>query len=160
MRLLLDTNVLLLLIVGTLQPKAIGRKRLQDFDDEDFAIVAEWAQNTPSHISTPHILTEVSNWLGSGKQLWIEGGTKHLAAYIARLDEIYVPARNLVTDPEFHLLGLADSAIHHLADRATRVISVDYHLCNRLALKGVDVLNPATSERRNETAPRRTPPAA
>lgn len=142
MRLLLDTNVLLLLIAGTLKPNVIGRKRLQDFDEEDFAIVAQCAQSTPNHVSTPHILTEVSNLLGSGKQLWVKGGTEHLAEYIAMLDEIYVPANDLVTCPEFHMLGLADTAIHYLADTAMRVISMDYHLCNRLTLKGVDVINP------------------
>ena len=145
MRLLLDTNVLLLLIAGTLRPGIIGQKRLQNFDEEDFALVANLAQSTSSHVSTPHILTEVSNFLGSGKQLLVEGGSNYLANYIALLDEIHVPARDLVTCAEFHTLGLTDAAIHQLADTATHVISVDFHLCNRLALKGVDVVNPRHS---------------
>lgn len=142
MRLLLDTNVLLLVVVGSLKPEKVGGRRLEAFDMDDFALVAGLAVKTPKHISTPHILAEVSNYLGSGDQKLVDGGTRFLAEYISRLEEIFVPAQKVITSPEFHALGLTDAAIHHLADTATRVVSVDYHLCNRLSQKGVETVNP------------------
>lgn len=142
MRLLLDTNVLLLFIVGSVKIQAVGTKRLQAFDRVDFDLVAHLAMETPNHISTPHILAEVSNFLGSGQQQFVEGGAVAFAQYIALLHEIHVPAQDVVASPEFHALGLTDAAIYHLAGSDTRVVSVDYHLCNRLAASGVEAINP------------------
>lgn len=143
MRLLLDTNVLLLWIVGLLKPSLIGtHRRLKDFDGDDFVLVNQLATQVPQHISTPHILAEVSNFLGSGPQQMVAGGTSALADYIVLLDEIYTPARDIAATPEFHALGLTDAAIHHLAQSDIRVISMDFHLCNRLAEKGIEAINP------------------
>ena len=143
MRLLLDTNVLLLVIVGQLKPSLIGtHRRLKDFDQDDFVLVDQLSAQTLQHISTPHILAEVSNFLGSGSQELVDGGTSAMADYIAVLDEIYAPARDLAATIEFHALGLTDAAIYHLAQSDTRVISMDFHLCNRLAAKEIDVINP------------------
>jgi hypothetical protein len=142
LRLLLDTNVLLLFIVGSLKLQAVGTKRLQAFDLDDFDIVVRLALENSKHISTPHVLAEVSNFLGSGRQQFVEGGTVALAAYVASPEEIHVPARDVAITPEFHALGLTDAAIHLLAGSGTRVVSVDFHLCNRLAAKGVEAINP------------------
>ncbi|MGQ0566351.1 MAG: hypothetical protein ACT4OK_14945 [Gemmobacter sp.] len=142
MRLLLDTNVLLLFIAGSVKMQAVGTKRLQAFDLYDFDIVARLALESSDHISTPHVFAEVSNFLGSGRQQFVEGGTVALAKYIAVLNEIHVPARQVAINPEFHALGLTDAAIHYLAGSDTRVVSVDFHPCNRLAAKGIDAINP------------------
>ena len=142
MRLLLDTNVLLLLLVGLLRPDRIGGKRLEPFIQADFQIIANWAAEIPVHISMPNILTEASNFLGDGKQELVSGGRCALAKYIVGLEEIYLPSRSIVAGPEFMRLGLTDAAIHSLADKDVCVVSVDHHLCNRLGLKGVDVRNP------------------
>lgn len=142
MRLLLDSNVLLLLIVGSIRSDRIGGKRLREFDDADFSLVAKLASEASGHVSTPNILTEVSNLLGSGPQQLVEGGVAELAVYVAGLDEIYEPSRRLIALPEFDALGLTDTGIFWLADSNTRVVSVDHHLCGRLIKKGVDVINP------------------
>jgi hypothetical protein len=142
LRLLLDTNVLLLFIVGTLKPAAIGGKRLRDCDLDDFHLVENLAARTPAHTSTPHVLAEVSNFLGSGRQELVSGGTDFLAEYILLLEEIFVPAKEVVGTAEFSALGLTDAAIYQLASSETRVVSMDFHLCNRLASKGVEVINP------------------
>jgi hypothetical protein len=142
LRLLLDTNVLLLWIVGEVKPAAIGGKRLTEFDIDDFTLVKSLAVQVPNHISTPHILSEVSNFLGAGHQQLVPGGNGFLAQYIGVLQEVYVPAREIVVTPEFYSLGLTDAAILHIIQSDTRVVSVDFHLCNRLTAKGVDVVNP------------------
>ncbi len=143
MRLLLDTNVLVLWIAGNLQPSLIGQhRRLREYDDDDFTIVDELARQYDNHISTPHILTEVSNLLGAGPQQMVAGGTDILNTYIARLDEIYTPAKTLAVMPEMVALGLADTAVFHLGAAGIQIISMDFHLCNRLQQKGVSAVNP------------------
>jgi hypothetical protein len=145
LRLLLDTNVLLLLIAGQSDPRAIGGKKLKNFDLQDFRLVQSVAQSSRRHISTPHILTEVSNHLGDERQPLVTGGSIEFAQYINALEEIHVPARALILVPEFHALGLTDTAIFHLVETDTKVVSVDFHLCNRLEAKGIKVVNPRNS---------------
>ena len=143
MRLLLDANVLLLWIVGSLNSALVGNhRRLSSFDSDDFALVEGLAAQISHHISTPHVLTEVSNHLGSGPQQMVRDGTAALDAYIANLDEILISAKIVAANPEFHALGLTDATILHFSGADIRVVSTDFHLCNRLAAKGVDVINP------------------
>lgn len=143
MRLLLDTNVLVLWIAGNLQPSLIGQhRRLQAYDEDDFTIVDILARRFEDHISTPHILTETSNLLGSGPQQMVAGASDALNEYIARLDEIYTPAKTIAAMPEMLALGLADSAVYHLGAADIQIVSMDFHLCNRLHQKGVDAVNP------------------
>ena len=91
MRLLLDTNVLLLLVVGLLRRDRIGGKRLEKFTDGDFLKVAGWAAEFPKHVSLPNILTETANLLGDARQELVLGGLEALATYVSKLDEVYVP---------------------------------------------------------------------
>lgn len=143
MRLLLDTNVLVLWIAGRLQPRLIGtHRKLRDFDEDDFAIVDLLASQSANHVSTPHILTETSNHLGAGNQQIGVGVCEALNEYIAYLDEIYTPAKTIAALPEMLALGLADAAVFHLSEAKIKVISMDFHLCNRLHQKGVDAVNP------------------
>ena len=147
MRLLLDTNVLVLLIVGSLSTDLIGQKaKLKNFDLDDFVLVARIAREATSHISTPNVLTEVSNHLGSGKQQLVPGGLEEFAKFVFLLDEFHFPSNEIVRMPEFNSLGLTDAGILRLADDKTCVVSVDFHLCNRLAGKGVDVINPRNAQ--------------
>ena len=142
MKLLLDTNVLLLLLVGLLRADRIGGKRLEKFTSDDFRRVLEWAAEYPKHISLPNILTEASNFLGDSKQELVKGGQGALAKYIATLEEVYVPSLDVVWGAAYGAIGLTDAAILYLADFKICVVSVDYNLCNRLALEGVEVRNP------------------
>ena len=142
MKLLLDTNVLLLFLIGLLRPDRVGGRRLDRFILDDFYRVADWADEVSAHVSLPNILTEASNLLGDAKQELVDGGRTALAKYIATLDEIYVPSRRIAGGSEFIDFGLTDAAILYIANNRIRVVSVDHHLCNRLSLKGVDVRNP------------------
>lgn len=141
MKLLLDTNVLLLLIVGLHRPAAIGGKRLTEFDQLDFDLVLGVAKAHPVHISTPHILAEVSNFVGSGNQQLVPGGAAALARYIHGLEEIIRPALDIVLMPEYEALGLTDTGVLLMADKQVKVVTVDFHLCNRLVGRGIDAIN-------------------
>ncbi|MFM2389759.1 MAG: hypothetical protein RLZZ437_1314 [Pseudomonadota bacterium] len=143
MRLLLDTNVLVLFIVGSIRPEEIGKaKRIQEFDRDDFDLIAHFASQTREHISTAHVLAETSNFIGSGYQEITKGACEALGEYVTKLSEIPFPAKEIVSTEEYRLLGLTDAAVLLLSEGNTRVISTDFHLCNRLTAKGVDAVNP------------------
>lgn len=143
MRLLLDTNLLVLWIVGLARPDSVGtHRRLRSFDIDDFVIVDKLARETKSHVSTPHVLAETSNLLGSGHQQIVSGCAGALNRYIGQLDEVFTPAKTLAEIPEMLELGLTDTAIYHLGQDDVLVASADFHLCSRLSGKGVHVVNP------------------
>lgn len=61
----LDTNILLLYFVGLLDPQAIPKfKRTDTFVVEDYYTLLAVLQFVSKPITTPNILTEVSNLLG------------------------------------------------------------------------------------------------
>lgn len=63
---LIDTNLLVLLLVGTYDRNRVERtKRIRDrFRAEDFDILTAVLNQFETQVTTPHILTETSNLLG------------------------------------------------------------------------------------------------
>ena len=62
--LLIDTNLLLLLLVGKLNPSLIKTEKITDsqgFDEADFKQLRDFASQFQKLVTTPHILTKVSN---------------------------------------------------------------------------------------------------
>lgn len=65
----IDTNLFVLFLVGTLDPGKIGtHRRLQSFLREDFTILSAIIRRFKKIYSTPNIMTEISNLIGSGRQ--------------------------------------------------------------------------------------------
>lgn len=94
------------------------------------------------HVSTPNILTETSNLIGSGKQQLCKGACRALGAYIANLQEVYVPSKNILQDPLFEVFGLADASLYDLARyRGDHIFTADGPLYGRLTHAGVSVSN-------------------
>src|SRR5437667_6470122 len=59
---LVDSNILLLLLVGNFNRRLISKfKRTQTFDEQDYDILVDLLANFGSIHTTPHVLTEVSN---------------------------------------------------------------------------------------------------
>jgi hypothetical protein len=62
--LLLDTNLLLLLLVGSLDPSLIQKEKVtanQGFDETDFNQLRDFVSQFQKLVATPHILTEVKS---------------------------------------------------------------------------------------------------
>ena len=99
-----------------------------------------------SFLTTPHILTEVSNLAnslqGPHKREWY----LNLATLIASeqetvvLREKWTPAVELAGMPEFVAFGITDAALANLSSEAL-VITEDYRLSGVLNGQGIDVLN-------------------
>ncbi len=139
---LLDTNLLLLLLIGSFERQRIGSfKRTDRFTEEDFDILISLISSFKSILTTPHLLTEVNSLAnslsGDLKQSWYS----HFAAQTKALTiEVWKPASEIMEQPSFHLFGLADAALHQLAAE-TLVITEDFPLSGFLRKQGFDVLN-------------------
>lgn len=139
--LLLDTNVLLLFLVGTTAPGKVGGKRLEAFDLDDLRRVQQFYKKSTYHITLPNILTETSNLIGSGKQELVANGAMLLATFCSVVDEVYVPSKSVVLLPQYEKLGLTDAAILKLSERKIKILTVDHELAGRIVRAGGDAIN-------------------
>ena len=111
----LDSNLLLLLTVGTFEPRTlINFKRLSGFSISDLRLLQDLA-STRSLTVTPHSLTEVSNLANSLPETARLGFLNYFASFITRVSEHFVHADVLSSDRSFRLFGLTDAAICELA---------------------------------------------
>jgi hypothetical protein len=95
--LLVDTNVLVLYVVGNLDLDLIAKhKRTEKFIAEDYHLLDRFLRQFKTLITTPNVLTEVSNMVA---QIGGETETKLrviLGALVKAFDERYVPSMRLV----------------------------------------------------------------
>ena len=143
--LLLDTNVLLVLVVGRHSEDLLESfKRTSYYNRSDYHRIQSHCvryENSGSLMTTPHILTEVSNLLNQLGEPARQECRRAMASFIAIADERFQGARSLTPLPEFVRFGLADTAIVQLATSNVGVFTDDFALGGLLEKRGVPVLN-------------------
>lgn len=146
--LLVDTNLLVLLAIGSFEPRLIERhKRTRHFTVEDYGLLRRFLARFRTVITTPNVLTEASNLIDQGVGTKREGLQALLASIIGVLEESYIPSQEGCGVEEFQRLGLADSAILHLAQSRSRsrsdllVLTDDLHLYLALQRRGLEAVN-------------------
>jgi len=138
----IDTNLLLLFVVGAFDRKEIGRfRRTTKFLPEDFDLLVRFMGFFQSVVTTPHILTEVSNLAGQiGDH--VKGGVfAKLAQGVVEFQEEHVSTVELTTQPSFVRFGVTDTAVLHHARGRFLVLTDDFPLSQYLQHHGVDVVN-------------------
>ncbi|MGA2038064.1 MAG: hypothetical protein ABSH42_02210 [Bryobacteraceae bacterium] len=138
---LIDANLLVLYLVGkTNKRRARDFKPGDDFEIEDLDLLECLVAYLGKPITTPHILTEVSNLAKlHGKDLAsFRLGYKFL---VEEMVEFYDESRGVVSDAAFMRLGLTDAAIAMLERRKLLVLTVDLDLWDMLQRRGVDAVN-------------------
>ena len=139
--LVIDTNLLLLLIVGATDPVAISKfARTDEFNRGDFDTVvriAEFFTVRKGLLTTPHVLAEVSNFLRRGARF-----RSTLAAFVmTRTEEHCEPAKHLVQDRLFPAIGLTDVGLLAMACRQHCVLTTDGGLAAAIYSGGGAVIN-------------------
>lgn len=129
-RLALDTNLLLLLLVGQVAIDLLPRhKRLKGYTERDFAVLSRIVSGASELATTPSALSEVSNLLDAGV---VDPLRARLIAALAvmtkSMRERYAPSAELVDIPEFPRLGLTDVAWLELLRDGTVLLTADQGL--------------------------------
>jgi hypothetical protein len=140
-RILLDANLLLLWLIGTFQRTRIEVfKRTASFSTIEFDVLSSLLLEFRTIVTTPHVLTEVSNLANSlpenVKSAWFD----HFSMRIAALEEILEPASKIAQQTSFNPFGLTDAAIQH-ASVDTLVLTEDFRLSGYLNAQGIVCLN-------------------
>ncbi len=139
---LLDSNLLLLLLVGSVDPVYLSKTRtLQAFAPEDFDLLADILQSFRTLVITPHILTEVSNLLGKERDDICRSGREAMAELVTKSREESAPSIKLVAENSFLRLGLADAAIAVAMTLPAFVLTTDGPLYRHLSSSGAAAAN-------------------
>jgi len=140
--LLIDSNLLLLLFVGLRDRDRIQKfKRTAQFIIQDFDRLAAFAKRFKQVVTTPGILTEVSNLLGQLPDNIRHYFWQHFALGLKSLHEHYTPSQELGDESAFPNFGLTDTAILHAAVGKYLVLTDDLRLAQYLIGRKIDVIN-------------------
>ncbi|AFZ22340.1 PIN domain-containing protein [Allocoleopsis franciscana] len=139
---LIDTNILLLWFVGTVNRSRISNfNRTEQFTPEDYDSLMQILSYFSKIVTTPNILTEVNslaNQLGEPERSQC---FSIFAQGVARLDETYIESRTSASMERFTKFGLTDCGIVNLARNQYLVLTDDLKLANYLQKSGVDTIN-------------------
>ena len=144
---LLDSNLLLVLLIGAYDPLLLQNfKRVRNFTIDDYDLLVVLLESHNILLTTPHILTEISNLANSLPEYIKADWFLSFAAWLQSKDdipglrEIWTPAEQLATMPDFAAFGLTDTALSALAHE-TMIVTEDRRLSGVLRQRGLAVLN-------------------
>ena len=140
----IDSNLLLLLILGQVEPKQVGRhKRTTNYQADDLDLLLYVVKMFQKIILTPHVLTQADDLLGA-RNPKNRFEQRLVSAFIQGVGLAHVerdPAQELVQDTAFPRFGLADVGLYRIACRGTLVLTDDRRLADHLVSLGRDAIN-------------------
>lgn len=140
--LLVDTNLLLLYLVGMYDQERISRfKRTMAFTVDEFFLLAAIFESFDKIITTPNILTEVSNFSGQLPSKLHLSFYTDFAARIPALEEKHLSSREISVSSHFIRFGLTDSGIVDTVKGNYLVLTDDLRLFGYLQNLGIDAIN-------------------
>lgn len=140
--LLIDTNLLVLFIVGSVNPDRIERfKRTSQYTKSDYQLLLRVLDRFERLYTSAHVMAEVSNLtdLTGAERLLAR---RKLRDMLAILQEPWMSSARAAQYPAYESLGLTDAAIMALArEHNCAVLTADFNLYRALSGDGIPVLN-------------------
>ena len=132
----LDTNLLLLWLVGRTDPSLIHQhKRVSQFQLRDIQRLEDMTERCAGFITTPHVLSETNNFLDHGAKHRHEDLLTTFCRYIDLAEEVSESARILSRHASFRQFGLSDTGLLTLSTRCA-ILTDDFRLANFILTKG------------------------
>ena len=139
---LVDTNLLLVYFLGSFNPKLIPNyKKTKSYTFEDFDVLSRFFKYFNRLLTTPNILTEVSNLSSALEDHIRQKYFKKFKSMITILNEKIVMSRRAAENKYFEKYGLTDAVIIELSKKQYLVITDDYKLSSLLHSINIDVIN-------------------
>ncbi len=143
--LVVDTNLFLLFLVGSYSSRAIPSfKRTSHYSRADFKSLVRIIDSFLPHsrvLTTPHVLTEVSNLAGQASGRLRAAIFQVFARLIPQIREETSPGADLARQPEFSKFGITDCAILGLDPSSSIVLTDDLGLAAKLESLGRPVIS-------------------
>lgn len=147
-KVVIDANVLILFLVGgideTIDKINIKKvKATKSFTNNDYKTLINVLDPFESFITTPNILTEISNLIFKEKFYFREKILNYLSVLLTEgyiLEEV-IESKIVCSDHSLNYLGLTDVSIIKISEERLGVITKDLPLYNELIKRDVPVLN-------------------
>jgi hypothetical protein len=140
---LIDANLALLYLVGSYDLRLVGDgkyKKLSKYNTEDYHLLIRLKNVFKKAVTTPHVLTEVSNLTNDLPEKTKSACLKNFYETFVEIDELVVPSMEAAQMPEFHFLGLTDSALV-LVSSLFLIVTDDARLVQKMSESGMEALN-------------------
>lgn len=141
----IDTNLLLVYLVGCIDPQLINKfkKTNSRYCTEDFKIlddlISKFSKN--KFVTTPNILTEVSNLGGQLSDNAKKQFFAFLAKFIQKTTEKYIQSSEISKDNLFIKFGITGMGLLELARTKHLIITDDFRLSSFCIKQGFDSIN-------------------
>jgi len=140
--LLIDTNLLLLYFVGMYDADRIPKfKRTMSFTRDEFLLLATICNEFDKIVTTPNVLTEVSNLSGQLPRNLRPDFYSDFANRISELHEEYTTSTSISASPHFNDFGLTDCGIVETLKGNYLALTTDLQLFGLLQNLGIDAIN-------------------
>jgi len=140
--LLLDSNLLLLYLVGVVDPTLVGTgqyNKLSSFTVQQITILRQLISTFTRVVTTAHILTEVSNLVNAMHDTGKRRIFNAFAETLQVISEQEISSYQVAHRQEFQYLGLTDSVLAELADKFL-IVSNDARMVDMLRQTGIEAL--------------------
>ena len=139
---LIDTNLLVLLVVGYYKKTLIGQhKRTKEFVPEDFDLLRRFLSGYDILWVTSYCLAEASNLLKQTHPAQAKGLLNCMSAIVSRTKESHMSKEVLFGDERAARLGVADTGIFLKSKRVDCVLTRDFNLYREVSTSGRRVVN-------------------
>lgn len=140
--LLIDTNLLVLLVVGTVNGHRIGSfKRTSQYGRSDYQLLLRVMEQFTPLYTLPHVMAEVSNLTDMNGQER-QRARQILKDRLETLHEPVIPSVRASQNEHYERLGLVDAAIAVVAtEQKCAVLTDDLDIYVGLSRQGAAVLN-------------------
>lgn len=126
---LIDTNLLVLLMVGSLDPTLVRvHKNCSSFSPDDYRLLLRWVGPRPLFVVLPNVVTETSNLLRQIRDPHRTTLSAMLGRFVKTQREIYVESRRAAARPDYARLGITDCAALCTSEAAIHLLTVDFDL--------------------------------
>lgn len=140
--LILDTNLMILLIVGMTSRAYINRhKRLRAYIESDFDVLTSFVVSAAQIVVTPNTLTETSNLLRQIDEPARTQIYEQFRQIVRTTEEHYLESKRAAERKDFIWLGLTDAALLSAASEDNELLTADSRLHAAAARQGLKVIN-------------------
>ncbi|MFH1860532.1 MAG: PIN domain-containing protein [bacterium] len=137
-----DANLLLVYFLGSFNPQLIPQyKRTKSYTIEDFTVLYQLIKYFDRLVTTPNILTEVSNLSTALSEPIRTEYFKKFKDMVVTLSEEVILSNKSVENKYFEKYGLTDTVIIELCQEKYLVVTDDFPLSNLLNCLSIDVIN-------------------
>lgn len=138
---IIDTNLMLLLIIGEMGKDPQEFKRTMQFVAKDLMLLRRIVSAFRRLITSPNIVTEVDNLSRNLPEREHQNLSRAVASAFQETVEIYVPSKSVLSTPDHWRFGVSDCVALSLINQNILTITDDYRLYNKILKMGHDAIN-------------------